>query len=90
MQLHQAATLIASTVFFLPTNNVNVNVNASLLRGIEIDGKFEFGDTIEITEDRPGTFLIVSLSVILIQFIVFQVVCHLHLQLSLCIVSHAG
>ena len=68
MQLRQAATLIASTVFFLPTN---VNVNASLLRGI--DGKLKNEDTIEITEDVSGTFFIVSLTLrlilILIQFI---------------------
>jgi len=50
MQLRQATTFIASTSFFLPAS-----VNASLLRGI--DGEFEIGDNLEITEDRPGTFL---------------------------------
>jgi hypothetical protein len=49
MQLRQATTFIASTAFFLP------NVNASLLRGV--NGEFEIGDNLEITEDRPGTFL---------------------------------
>ena len=53
MQLRQATTFIASTAFFLPAS-----VNASLLRGI--DGEFEIGDNLEITEDRPGTFLRVS------------------------------
>ncbi len=52
MQLRQATTFIASAAFFLP------NVNASLLRGV--DGEFEIGDNLEITEDRPGTFLRVS------------------------------
>ena len=52
MQLCQEATFIASTAFFLP------NVNASLLRGV--DGEFAIGDILEVTEDRPGTFVRVS------------------------------
>ncbi len=52
MQLRQATTFLASTAFFLP------NVNASLLRGV--NGEFEIGDNLEISEDRPGTFLRVS------------------------------
>ena len=54
MQLRQVAALTASTAFFF----FPANVKASLLRGV--DGEFEIGDTLEITEDRPGTFVRVS------------------------------
>lgn len=53
MQLRKATTFIASTALFLPLNS-----NASLLRGD--DREVDRGDTLEITEDRPGTFLKVS------------------------------
>ena len=53
MQLRKATTFIASIAIFLPLNS-----NASLLRGD--DREVDRGDTLEITEDRPGTFLKVS------------------------------
>ena len=52
MHLRLAATFIASAASFLPATS------ASLLRGV---GKeFDLGDTLETTEDTPGTFLKVS------------------------------
>lgn len=55
MQLRKAATFLASTAsFFLASNS---EVAATSLRGV--GEELEIGDDI-LTEEKPGTFLIVS------------------------------